>query len=329
MVFFIFYKGIKPIQAPRFWYHRESFIPYVLQPLALLYKAVTLCRACFSSPIKMPVPVVCIGNIVMGGAGKTPTTLMMAEHLQSKGLHPHILSRGYGGTFTASTKVDPAEHDATQVGDEPLLLAKTAPTWIGKNRQQSAVLAVKNGADILLMDDGLQNEHLKKDISLLVIDGNQGFGNQWVFPAGPLRETVQRGLKKADAVIFIGHDRHNILRNIDIPVIHATIRYKNANPKKVLAFCGLGYPQKFFLSLQELGYDVVDSKSFADHYPYTAQDMKSLIHKADELKATLITTEKDLLKIPQAYHHKIEVLEMRLHLENTEIFDNLLQKMNP
>lgn len=261
----------------------------------------------------------------MGGAGKTPTAITLAQYLLKKSFTPHVLSRGYGGSIKTSTAVLPNEHGASQVGDEPLLLARIAPTWVGKDRFASGQMAQASGADILLLDDGLQNPTLHKDISILVMDGKQGIGNGYIFPAGPLREDLGRSLAKVDAVVFIGADVHHIIPLLTKPVIRATIQYNNPSPKKVLAFCGLGFPDKFYDSLRTLGYEIADQQSFEDHHPYSHTEIQQLLRRAEKQNIKLITTEKDLLKIPHKYHEYIEILEMHLQFENTKILDHLLK----
>lgn len=264
----------------------------------------------------------------MGGAGKTPTTIALAKHLLEKGYSPHILSRGYGARIKAPTLVNTNHHKASEVGDEPLLLAQVAPTWVYKDRLASGKLAIKAGADILLMDDGFQNPHLYKDCSLLVVDGKQGFGNGFTFPAGPLRENVEQGLSRADGVIFIGADEHRITESLSKPILTASIKPTNSNPKKVLAFTGLGFPEKFYQTLLNLGYDVVQTKSFPDHHPYKAEEIGELLQSAQKLNARLITTEKDLLRISDEYHKNMDVLKIELVFDKMDSLQDIMRKIS-
>lgn len=265
----------------------------------------------------MPVPVICIGNLVVGGAGKTPVTIAIAQYIKENGKYVHILSRGYKGNVTSPTLVNPAHHQASEVGDEPLLLARTTQTWVFKDRLASARAAIYNGAKVLIMDDGFQNHSIHKDLSLLVVDSRQVFGNERVIPAGPLREEIEDGLARADAVIIIG--KKQVLRNFKIPVINASLKCTNASPKRVLAFTGLGFPEKFYQTLANEGYDVAHTESFPDHHPYKIKEIDRLVKWAKDIDARLITTEKDILRIPDKYHHFIDVLKVEL------VFDDISQ----
>ncbi len=286
----------------------------MLAPLAALYSAAVNLRFKLKTPKKLSVPVICVGNLVMGGAGKTPTTLALATYLKDKGYQPHILSRGYGGNVNSPTLVNPLTHDASHVGDEPLLLAKAAPTWVCKDRLASGKMAIAAGADILILDDGFQNPTLFKDLSLVVVDSKQGFGNNHVFPAGPLRETMKQGMLRAHAVVLIGSDQLNL--PMQHPTLKASIKPINADPKKVLAFTGLGFPDKFYETLKGLGYNIIQTKSFPDHHPYVLEEIERLIQHAKGLGARLITTEKDALRIPLEFHHHLDVLKIELKFED-------------
>jgi tetraacyldisaccharide 4'-kinase len=250
----------------------------------------------------------------------------LAHHLQEMGKNPHILSRGYGSHVDIPTLVDLKLHKASDVGDEPLLLAQTAPTWVFKDRVTSGRMAIDAGADVLIMDDGFQNPTIYKDLSFIVVDGKQGFGNGCVLPAGPLRENISQGLKRADAIIMIGDNQQGL--KFDIPVLQANIQCLNPNPQNVYAFTGLGFPEKFFQTLRELRYEVVQTKSFADHHPYTRQEIDDLIKSAADLNVRLITTEKDALRIFLDQMPFIDVLNVELIFNNTDQLNTMLHKVH-
>lgn len=311
-------------KTPAFWYTDKSLSAYLLKPIAFIYSLAVQLRLNLTNGIKMKVPVICVGNLVMGGAGKTPTVIAIAELLIKAGKNPHILSRGYGASIKQAIKVNPDIHSADQVGDEPLLLARAAPTWVYKNRTISGKRAIEDGADILILDDGFQNPAIHKDLSFIVIDELQGFGNCEVFPAGPLREDCKKGLQRADAIISIGKGDHLHELIQTKSVIAASIHPKKPDPKRVLAFTGLGFPDKFYATLSNLKYEIADRVSFPDHHPYNDSEMERLIINAEKMDARLITTAKDFIRIPKKFHTKIDVLEIELKFDNEPLLIKLL-----
>ncbi|MBY0462628.1 MAG: tetraacyldisaccharide 4'-kinase [Alphaproteobacteria bacterium] len=315
------------LKNPQFWNHTFG-ISQALRPISWLYHQASTWREGRITPIKVEIPVICVGNIVMGGAGKTPTVMALVEILKSIGHAPHILSRGYGGYLKDTVLVDPAEHSYLQVGDEPLLLAQIAPTWIGSDRIASARAAKKAGATIIVMDDGLQNPSLFKDFSLIVIDAIQGFGNQLVFPAGPLREPIQKGLKRAHAVVVIG--KGNPFKLTVKGQFGARLTCSGPQTlEPVVAFAGIGYPEKFRHSLEQNNYIVREFIAFADHHPYTITDIQRLLKIAEHHESKLITTSKDLLRIPFDYRSRVNILPIQLQFDNTEEIRNLLLERFP
>lgn len=298
------------MQAPEFW--RAGGGPAaLLAPLGALYGLATRLRFAYAKPWRAPVPVVCVGNLVMGGAGKTPVALDLARRLDGV----HILTRGYGGTEKGPLRVDPAVHTAVQVGDEALLLAEAAPTWVGGDRVASAKTAVAAGAKVLLMDDGFQNPGLTKDLSLLVVDGAYGFGNGRVFPAGPLREAPARGLARAGAVVLIGGNATGLDFG-GLPVLKARLvpgpEAADLMGKPLVAFAGLGRPEKFFATLEGLGCNLAAERAFPDHHPYTEADLESLAATG----LTLVTTAKDRVRLPPAFRDRVAVLTVTLAWED-------------
>lgn len=309
------------MHTPAFWY-RHSIIGHLLRPLGSLYNFIVQKRRQRHTPQKVSVPVICVGNVMMGGSGKTTVVATIVGLLKEHGYTPHILSRGYKAALKTTTLVEPTVHSSHEVGDEPLLLSASAPVWIGADRVQSAQAAINTGADILVMDDGFQNPQLYKDLSLLVFDGQQQLGNGLVFPAGPLRENLDQGLALSQGVILINFAETPAWA-ASLNTYTAKIIYKlTADDRPYLAFAGLGFPNKFFKGLKQNGFNVVAQQAFADHYCYTQADMEKLKLQAQQLGATLITTQKDYVKIPGPYKADSVVQEISLEIENTDAFIN-------
>ncbi|WP_165380387.1 tetraacyldisaccharide 4'-kinase [Candidatus Finniella inopinata] len=314
-------------KAPQFW-HRDSFISHLLKPLSWIYYRLSCWKESHRKPYKVSVPVICVGNLVMGGAGKTPTVIAIVKILKEMGHQPHILSRGYGGYFRDVARVDASKHTYLQVGDEPLLLSAHAPTWTGVSRVAAAKAAIAAGATILVMDDGLQNSRLIKDYSLIVIDCIQGLGNNLVFPAGPLREPLQKGLKRAQAVLFVG-DKENFkkpkgLSSFSFQYTARLTATSSLKPQPVVAFAGIGYPEKFRYTLEEQDFVIKDFVDFADHHPYTIIDMQKLERLAQLHDAPLITTEKDQFRIPEPYKNAVLTLPVVLQFDQRHSFEKAL-----
>lgn len=291
------------MRAPEFWQAGPTAaIGHLLSPLGALYAAATTFRATRSATWTAPIPVICIGNLVMGGAGKTLVGLNLVRHLISADYTPHVILRGYGGSETGPTSVNPGTHTHHDVGDEALLYAAAATTWVGADRVASAKSAVDNGADVIIMDDGFQNPALSKALSLLVFDGHYGIGNGYGFPAGPLREFLGAGIKRADAIIGIGQLPRSILSAAGVkPVFIADTIALSDNPslagKRVLAFAGIGRPQKFFDSLAAAGANLVHTTAFPDHHSYADTEIQILKKEADLKSAKLVTTAKDHVRL--------------------------------
>lgn len=312
-------------RSPKFWEHSGALCQ-VLRPFSWVYQQASIWREARIQPERVKVPVVCVGNLVMGGAGKTPTVIAIVKLLQEMGENPHILSRGYGGYFRDAELVSRERHSYLQVGDEPLLLAQVAPTWIGVNRVKTAKFAVEHGATVLVMDDGLQNPSLEKDLNFIVIDSMQGLGNKKVFPAGPLREPIQKGLKRAQAIILIGDK--NPLSKAEKNVFNAKLEVSNSlDPQKIIGFAGIGFPQKFKRTLMDLNMEICDFVAFADHHPYTVTEIQSLRKKAKSKHATLVTTAKDFLRIPPRVRSHIQVVDVELKLNDSAQIKTLLEQM--
>jgi len=301
------------LEAPEFW-TKPGLLSGLLLPLGWSHAALSAARRRFSHAWRASVPVICVGNLVAGGAGKTPVSLSLARILSDAGLTPHILSRGYRGRLSGPLRVEPVQHSAADVGDEPLLLARAAPTWIGEDRVASARAAIAAGAGILLLDDGFQNPRLHQDLALVVIDGAYGLGNGRVIPAGPLREPAEIGLARASAVVVMGEQRCS-LALAGKPILRARLRPCDGalcKEKRVIAFAGIGQPKKFFTTLEEIGATLVAVHAFADHHPYRDTELARLAAEASEEDAALITTEKDWVRIAPAWRQRLSALPVEV-----------------
>ena len=314
------------MRTPPFW-QSLNVTSAVLLPLGLLYYAGAWLDRHLSTAKRAPLPVISVGNVTAGGAGKTPVTLTLAALLQAQGYIPHIATRGYGGAAQTAHRVTPQD-SWREVGDEALLLQRTAPTWVGKNRLAAAHAAHNAGATALLLDDGLQHHALKKDLSLLVIDGAYGLGNHLPLPAGPLREPLACALKRCDAVIMIGEDAQHVRPLISLPIFNAhLVPEKVADTMRIdrwIAFAGIGRPEKFFTTLRTHGLTVVAQHAFADHHPYSDAELDTLRAAAREVNARLITTEKDWVRLPEARRAEISTFPVTLQFEDAASFTSWL-----
>ena len=317
------------MRAPDFWRH-GGLAPALLTPLSWCFGGVGLLRRAVVRPHPVGRPVICVGNLVAGGAGKTPVALALGDGLMARGQAVHFLTRGYGGRVSGPLRVDGRRHDAVLVGDEALLLAARAPTWVAADRAAGAEVAIDAGADIVIMDDGFQNPSLAKDLSVVVIDGDYGFGNGRVMPAGPLREGVAAGLHRAQAVVVMGGGPawDQYLAPHGVPVLHAALEPEPdcaaLAGKRVLAFAGIARPEKLTSILEAMGCEVVASQGFADHHPYDADEVMTLVEQANRLNAVPVTTAKDHVRLPEEAKPMVDVLRVRLAWANPAVLDDLL-----
>ncbi len=330
------------LATPRWWYVRERpampVTRLLLTPFGWIAAALTARRIATTTPVDPGAPVICVGNLTVGGTGKTPIVRELLTRLARRGLAAHALSRGYGGSLNGPVRVDSALHTARDVGDEPLMLAADAPVWISRDRPQGAWAAVEAGADVIVMDDGHQNPTLKKTLSLVVVDGETRdnewpFGDGAVFPAGPMREPLAAGLARASAVILLmpadlaEPDPALVKLLAGVPVLIARLEPAAAPPAgRILAFAGIGKPWKVERSLIAAGANLADFIRFGDHQPYDDATLTTLAGQAEAAGATLLTTEKDWARLPPAWRERIVAWPVKARFEDEPALDALLDK---
>ncbi|RUO99886.1 tetraacyldisaccharide 4'-kinase [Hyphomicrobium sp.] len=300
-----------PAAEPSWWYGKEgAWKAALLSPVAKIYAAIASRRILNAQPYRASLPVICVGNFTAGGSGKTPLSLFIGKLLAAEGREPWFLSRGYGGRLEGPVRVDPARHSAAEVGDEPLLLARAHPTVISRDRSEGAkaIESIAPKSAVIIMDDGLQNPALRKDLSIAVVDAKRGFGNGQVIPAGPLRAPLVLQAKLVQLIVLISNDQNTtppVLNAITAytaaPIVTAqtradpsAIRFRN---RPILAYAGIANPERFFSMLKALGADVLAEQAFADHHAFSEEEARALLDKANRLNATLVTTEKDLARL--------------------------------
>ncbi len=319
------------VRAPEFW-QTDGAAARLLDPIGRIYGLLGTLRQRWATPESADIPVICVGNLTVGGTGKTPTAIAIAEHVRDLGGRPHFLTRGYGGSERGPLQVDVDTHGAADVGDEPLLLARMAPTWVSADRAKGATRAASAGATHVIMDDGLQHPYLAKDLSFLVIDGAVGFGNWRLLPAGPLREPVDQALSRIDAAIVIGADRAMIGERLPADLLRLTADLHPAadasrfRGQRVLAFAGIGRPQKFFETLEDIGAELVETRSFPDHHSYRALEIEPILERARQFDAALVTTEKDHVRLPINLKKSVEKLAIRVQFNEADRLESLLQR---
>jgi tetraacyldisaccharide 4'-kinase len=325
------------MRAPAFWYRPRGFLSTVLAPLGALYAAGTARRLRRGARVKVGVPVICVGNINAGGTGKTPTTIALTERLRDRGLSVHVVTRGHGGALEGPVEVEELRHRASDTGDEALLLAAFATTWVAKDRLAGARAAVAAGADVILLDDGFQNPALAHDLSIVVVDAHLGFGNGCVLPAGPLREPVDVGLRRADFVLSVGPDAAQERfseaqgRDMPVPLLRGHLEpLPTGLPLAglpVLAFAGIGNPEKFFATLRDLGTDLRAAHALSDHQPLSDALMTRMLREAAAIGAQVVTTEKDAVRLSPSFRARVLTVPVRLRIDDWTQIDEALDRL--
>ena len=324
------------IKAPKFWYKDKGLLSVLLSPLSFFYAWVSrlVYNHRVSKAIKSAAKVICVGNVSIGGSGKTPVVESLCKFFDKTSYTHCVVSRGYGGEKIGPLIVDVQRDTSKDVGDEPMMLAQQGHSvWVGKNRKVTIEHA-EDMAQVILMDDGFQNPSVEKDVNILVFDGGVGIGNGFHLPAGPLREGLDTALKRSDAVVIIGSDKTNLImrlrrENTDIPIFKAyMIPDKNVirriQKKRVVAFAGIGRPEKFFQMLRNYGIKIVQSFSFADHTSYSEWElMRVMAHKNT---ATIVTTTKDYVRVPARYKPFVTVVPAHLEYEDEKEFHAFLSR---
>jgi tetraacyldisaccharide 4'-kinase len=331
------------LATPRWWYVRgrrgPSITRALLTPAAWTWTAVTARRIARTVPTDPGVPVICIGNITIGGAGKTPVARELLSRLTARGVAAHGLSRGHGGRLAGPVQVDPARHTSLDVGDEPLMLARDAPMWIARDRLAGAQAAATAGAQVVVMDDGFQNPRVRKALSLIVVDGETRddewpFGDGGVFPTGPMREPLAAGLARADAVVLLmpadlaAPDPDLLAVFGDKPVLIARLETRGPPPAgPQFGFAGVGKPWKVERALEAAGCELLDFAPMPDHAAYDERTLKALAARADRLGAGLVTTEKDWVRLPPPWRERIAAWPVRARFEDEAALDALLGRV--
>ena len=326
------------MRAPAFWHRPDGVLSRALSPVGAFFAAATARRVARQPDYDPPCPVISVGNANLGGTGKTPTVIALSERLQARGRNVMVITRGYGGALAGPVQVDPNRHTAADVGDEPLLHAAFCPTIVARDRAAGARLAVEAGAEVLLLDDGHQTPTLRKDLSLLSVDAVAGFGNGRVVPAGPLRESVAAAARRAQFLLSIGPARAQTRFDETCPAAAKALpRLKGSlvplpmglpwTDRRVLAFAGIGHPEKFFATLRAEGALVLRAEALADHQPLTPSLMTRLETEAKALTAQLVTTEKDFVRLPDRFRPKVLSLPVRLRLDDWTQLDAALDDL--
>lgn len=328
------------MKAPDFWFTspaHPALLSRLLWPLGRLYARGTATRLASSAGTSVGVPVICVGNLTVGGTGKTPTVIAVVTRLMERGIAAHVVSRGYGGSAQGPLRVDAQTHSASLVGDEPLLMAGFAPVWVAKDRLAGARAAVAAGAQAIILDDGFQNPEPEKNLSIVVVDAGRGFGNGRCLPAGPLREPVAVGLARADLLLAIGPRREQESfaqqwgGSLHLPILRGDLSPLATGMDwvglRALAFAGIGRPDKFFASLRAAGAEIVRTEALDDHQPFTAPLLKRLQIEALAQGAQLVTTEKDAARLPDAFRPEVLVFPVRLEIDDWGALDRHLAEL--
>ena len=319
---------------PNFWKKNNNFynkiIILILIPFSILFFLVSLIKKTLQTTNKVGVPIICVGNLVTGGSGKTPVVLFLIKFFKKKKINVHVITRGYGGKLKGPTRVDNSKHSYLEVGDEALMLSKEATVWVSKNRFEGAFAATLSGADLIIFDDGLQNYSVEKDLNIIVVDGGFGFGNNFIMPAGPLRENISSGIKKSQLLILLDDDKNHIEEKVkkDITVIKGKSiikNYKKIKKRKIVAFAGIGRPEKFLNSLKEKKLTILKFFPFPDHYVYKNSDLNKIINYSKKNGGMPITTLKDKQRISKNLRKEIHFIDLEIKLNEEKKLNHFLK----
>ncbi|MBL8631069.1 MAG: tetraacyldisaccharide 4'-kinase [Rhodospirillaceae bacterium] len=303
------------MQPPEFWTHTNG-VARILEPLGRIYGAVTSARADNAHAPRASIPVISVGGLTVGGAGKTPVTLSLTERLQDRGQKTAVVLRGYGGSLKGPVRVDADLHSSVDVGDEALLHVVQGPTWVARKRIEGVNAAAAAGATVAVLDDGHQHPGIHKDLRIVVIDGQNPWGNGYIFPAGPLRERVSRGLARTDAIVLMGEDRTDFAAQLPshIPLLKASLvpdpLALSLRGQNVVAFAGIGNPEKFIATLREIGARIVAWHGFEDHQAFGAADIQPLLDEAFAMGALPVTTAKDAVRLSPDQRQQVNIVSV-------------------
>ena len=320
---------------PGFWQKKnnliEKIIILLLLPFTFIYYLASKFDKKLTKKNKVGIPVISVGNINTGGSGKTPFVIYLVNLLKKEKINSHVVSRGYLGNLYGPVKVDLKKHSYKDVGDEALLLAKETTTWVSKNKFEGTLMATLNGADVVILDDGLQNYSIHQDLKIMIVDGGFGFGNQFLLPSGPLRETISLGIKRSDMLIIFNKDENDIEKKIKnkITIIHANSKIKNFSQlknKKIVGFSGIGRSEKFHSSLKDQKLNIINFFSYPDHYSYNKKEINNLINYAKKNNAVLVSTLKDKQRINIDQRKKISFLDLKIEVKEEKNLINFLKK---
>lgn len=317
-------------EAPPFWWEKSGWQAWALAPFSFLYGKVAGRRMKRSRRASVPVPVICIGNFTVGGAGKTPTAIAIARAATAKGLKPGFLSRGYGGTLDVTTRVDAEHHRSVDVGDEPLLLAREAITVISRKRVDGAKRLVDEGVDLIIMDDGFQSARLTLDYALVVIDTRRGIGNGHLVPGGPVRAPLDEQMRQLSAILKVGDGQaaDAIIRTAaraGKQIFVSSIRPRpqpDLKGKPVLAYAGIADPEKFYRTVSSLGADIVSRRGFPDHHQFSDEEMSDLMQDAAKADLLPVTTAKDAMRLQGRHGPAADLLQASRIIDINMVFDD-------
>lgn len=312
------------LRIPNFW-RNKNILSFALSPLSLIYWVIISIKKKFTARYIPKVKIISVGNVTVGGAGKTPVVIAIHQLLKATNKKIAVLSRGYKGKLKGPVQVS-KEHKLDEVGDEALMLQIYSDVFVAKNRLDGIKYLEQLGYEIIITDDGLQDETFQKSLNILVVDSYFGFGNQMMLPSGPLRESISQAIKKADLIAVVGDGPFRIKN--DDKLIEADFKTSmKFNHNKYIAFAGIGNPNKFFLTLKKVGANLIEKFSFADHYNYSDKEIENLIDIANQKEAILITTHKDFMRIKEEYRQKINYLPINLSWRNSEILNKKLSSL--